>query len=56
MRRFSHQILLYLFGILNAFYYNIWVNIKAKRCERCKQFKYYHEMRLKCQIKLTKFC
>jgi len=29
----SHQILLNLFDILNAFYDNILVNIKAKMCQ-----------------------
>jgi len=35
MREFSlsYQIMLSLFDILNAFYYNIWVNIEAKMCQ-----------------------
>jgi len=35
MRGFSpsYQILLSLFDILNTFYDNIWVNIKAKMCQ-----------------------
>ena len=35
MREFnpSYQILLSLFNILNVFYDNIWVNIKAKICQ-----------------------
>jgi len=35
MRGFSpsYQILLSLFDILNAFYYNIWVNIETKMCQ-----------------------
>jgi len=35
MHEFSlfYQILLSLFDILNAFYDNIWVNIKAKMCQ-----------------------
>ena len=31
------------------------LTLKQKYVKRCKQFKYYHEMRLKCHINLTKF-
>jgi len=31
------------------------LTLKRKCVKRCKQFKYYHEMRLKHQINLTKF-
>jgi len=49
-----YQILLNLFDILNSFYDNIELILKRKYVKRCKQFKYYHEMHLKCQISLTK--